>query len=282
MRFRILNLWFLLLHKLRLKQRTKPSGVACFAGLLYFLSMMKEIWRILPALVLRMVSILIIVFVILTLYQQKFDPYTIIDDVSVPKILAERGYTGSVVAERLHDNINIIVNGSISPASLGDFRNLRSWDQDQEYAGRFSSKMRREFSSFYPTEDWEKDRPNFVVPGVGMSIETIASIVNGFLHVPSSHLSGELVELPGDMLLLTLRQHEKSGVPISVMGSCKYPDMLLKRGARKILGQKHSVILGMIFTHEGNRNAAATEYQEVIKEDPHNAFAYGSIGVPRR
>ena len=70
--------------------------------------------------------------------------------IAVPRTLAEAGYTADVAAQRLHDALNKVVEVA---------------------------------SEKGPRVALQADLPNVVVPGVGLSLETIAADIRALFHI---------------------------------------------------------------------------------------------------
>jgi tetratricopeptide (TPR) repeat protein len=261
---RIRRLWFSLLHTMRPQQRTNPIRKAFFKTFFAFIisssCLVKRCWRAFPAFIARLISLVAIAYVAYFFIPQIHNPPTIIDDISVPKAFEENGFTATVASERLQDAINsIVTEAAISPGmSITEMAYLR------------------DSATFVSNYDLERERPNIIVPGVGFSTESIASLIAFLVH--AHRFSGEIVAMPGKRLSLTLRQDGKAfGTLIS--GPVMSPDELLKTGAREILEQQRPSILADILRLEGKRDEAFAEDRKAIQINPSDAFAHDGLGI---
>lgn len=190
----------------------------------------KQAWETLPALILRVASVAIVVVVAYILVPQIVNAPTTIDDISVPQVFAERGYTATVASERLRDTIESIETEAIEATG---------------YISRSSNFMVS--ADFAAAQDLERERLNILVPVVGLSTESISSLSASLLH--AHRYSGEFIVLPGKRLSLTLRQDDKSfGAPLS--GALTEPDSLLRMAAQEILEQRHPSVVVAALSHK--------------------------------
>jgi hypothetical protein len=92
--------------------------------------------------------------------------------ITVPKILADTGYTPDVAAQRLRGALNKVVAKTHSLAFIGDAR---------------SKKIE-------PVMTMQAELPNITVPGTGISLETISTYIRGFFHSGNRwDVSGEII-----------------------------------------------------------------------------------------
>jgi hypothetical protein len=153
-------------------------------------------WRALSSFTLSL-SAMITVVVVATLLVQNLTRRTIaIEPVSVPKELAENGYTPDVAARRLRDAVNVFV-AQAQTSMKGPEIALRG------------------------------DVPDIVVPTVGISIDSIAAAIRGFLHSNlHQSISGEFT-ITNRLLWLRLRIDGREFYSSATGGAPERPDELL-------------------------------------------------------
>ena len=127
----------------------------------------------------------------------------VIEPISVPKTLDEHGYSSSVAAQSLHDSIGAII-------------------------ARAKSRL--------PVQAFVLDAqsPDVIVPGVGLSLKTVAYTLMNFLRGDSRQaLSGEFTLRKG-RLRLTLRMN-RDVLWVSRDGDPEDPDALLRVAAHQVV-----------------------------------------------
>jgi tetratricopeptide (TPR) repeat protein len=158
------------------------------------------------------VAILIVGFGVYILYQSVTQKVISIAPISVPKGLADSGYTADVAAERLQDALNDIV-------------------------------MRADSKKEGPDVAREIDLPSIVVPSTSLSTETLASQIRRFLRIENrSNVSGEITTVDERLwLLLRINGHDLYVSPVGV--DPKHPDELFASAAEKVLEKNDPYIL---------------------------------------
>jgi tetratricopeptide (TPR) repeat protein len=163
------------------------------------------VWKALPTVVLTLAGLFTFVFIAVLLWQALAKKTIAIAPISVPKMLAESGYTADVAAQRLHDALNKVV----------------------KYARTRKNKKG-------PVVALQADLPSIVVPTIGLSLETIAADIRTFFRIARrSNISGEFT-IAQKLLWLRLRINGQDFF-ISPNGvDPERPDDLLLPAAEKV------------------------------------------------
>jgi hypothetical protein len=98
----------------------------------------------------------------------------VVDPISVPKELAERGYTGDVIAQRIHDEISEVYRIARTPL-----------EQDDTVEKRFDH-------SDFTTTPFEKTMPRIELPGGSMSLVAVVTGVRDLLGLIDTKITGEI------------------------------------------------------------------------------------------
>jgi tetratricopeptide (TPR) repeat protein len=98
----------------------------------------------------------------------------VVDPISVPKELAERGYTGEVIAQRIHDEISEVYRAARTPLDRDDTAE-KTFDQ-----------------SDFTTVRFEQTMPRIELPGGGMSLAAVVSGVRELLGLIDTKITGEV------------------------------------------------------------------------------------------
>jgi Tfp pilus assembly protein PilF len=194
------------------------------------------------------VAILAAGFVFYILYQSVTQKVISIAPISVPKELANNGYTPDVAAERLQDALNDIIDRAHS--------------------------VRRG-----PNVAGQADLPSIVVPSTSFSTETIAAQIRRFLRITSrSNVSGEITTLD-KKLWLRLRLNGHDLYATSAGGNLKRPDDLFEPAAQKIFEETDPYIFAnSLFNTEPDRCLKiARRIIDWHVEDPLAAWAHSYV-----
>jgi hypothetical protein len=179
-------------------------------------------WNRCVTLAINGVAILAVGFVLYILYQSVTQKVISIAPISVPKEMADEGYTPDVAAERLKDALSDIVTRAHS--------------------------LKEE-----PVVVRQADLPSIVVPSTSLSTEALAAQIRRFLGISSrSNVSGEITKVDNKLrLLLRMEGHDLYASPPG--GDFKQPDDLLADAAQKILEETRSVHFSCLTTICGSR-----------------------------
>ncbi|MGA2567960.1 MAG: hypothetical protein ABSF41_14175 [Pseudolabrys sp.] len=194
----------------------------------------------------------------------------VIEPISVPKELSDRGYTGEAVAQQLIDEINATYS---------------------EAETTFKAETGREFGTISKLES-EQSTPKVKLPGAGISMAAIIYYTRDFFGFYSVKLSGEIAqENP---------PQKKSGQEKSAQTSPPEPPkiilrarmaapsfyhqspdssenlaQLLKGAAFPILEKINPYIAGVIYLHRQDLNNATRMAQHCISSDNANDRQWG-------
>src|SRR5271165_6737813 len=231
------------------------------------------------------VLVLILVFVGL-LAAATFQRTTEIDLISAPKTFAEeKGYSPDVTARELEDAFYDVLAVLTQPAEASRTRTVanqprqdRSADQDRTVDAVVSYGQ-------LPIVAVISDRPAIVVPGVGVSIDSLASMIRGFL-CPSCRkiITGEFTNM-GGRLWLRIRANNHVVYVNEQGGDPNQPDVLLRQAAIKLLDSANPGTGAIAYNNFGNVkyragkiDEAITEYRAALGLDPKATFAYYNLG----
>jgi tetratricopeptide (TPR) repeat protein len=157
----------------------------------------------LAAVVLSVASVCAVAIILALLWLALTQKTIAIAPISVPKTVAENGYTADVAAQRLHDALNKVVEDAHS-------------------------------SKEGPEVALQTDLPSIVVPAIGLSLETIAADIRTFFHIKGRwNISGEFT-IGQKRLLLRLRMNGKDFYLSPSGVDPERPDELLAPAAEKV------------------------------------------------
>jgi hypothetical protein len=156
--------------------------------------------------------------------------------ISVPKDLADKGYTSDVAAERLQDALNDIVTRTHSMKGGPDVAR-------------------------------QADLPSIVVPSTSLSTEAIAAQIRRFFRIDSrSNVSGEIT-IVENKLRLRLRMNGRDLYASAAGGDRGRPDDLFEPAAQKILGETDPYILAASL-RESNPSKSLEIARRIISDRP--------------
>jgi tetratricopeptide (TPR) repeat protein len=160
-------------------------------------------WKELAAVVLSVVSVCAVAVILVLLWQARTKTTLAIAPISVPKTVAESGYTPDVAAQRLRDALNKVVEDAHS-RKIG------------------------------PEVALQADLPSIVVPTIGLSLETIAADIRTFFHIPGRwNISGEFTNAQ-KQLWLRLRMNGRDFFTSPNGVDPERPDELLAPAAKNV------------------------------------------------
>jgi tetratricopeptide (TPR) repeat protein len=230
------------------------------------------------------VAVLVAGFALYILWQSIFQKIISIAPISVPKNLADGGYTSDVAAERLQSVLNDIV------------------------ARAHSMRGGPEVAS-------QSDLPSIVVPSTALSTEAIAAQIRRFLDVNSRwNVSGEITVVD-KKLWVRLRMNGRNLYASAAGGDPEHPDDPFAQAAQKIFEDADPYILaasqresdpskslelakriisdrpktdpsvswahnliGGILLDQGQTDDAIHEYQIALELDPYSAVYHNNLG----
>jgi tetratricopeptide (TPR) repeat protein len=242
-------------------------------------------WKELAAVVLSVVSVCAVAIILVLLWQVLTKTTIAIAPISVPKILAESGYTADVVAQRLQDALNNVVKDA-----------------------RTSKQV--------PVVALQADLPSIVVPTIGLSLETVAADIRTFFHIPGRwNISGEFT-IAQKQLWLRLRMNGRDFFTSPNGVGLERPDELLAPAAEKVFeladpyiaaasladrdpGKCLEVAKGIIASRpemdpsvpwahvlvsyvliaQHKTEEAIAEYRKAIELDPRDAAPHSNLGI---
>jgi tetratricopeptide (TPR) repeat protein len=247
--------------------------------------LIRVIWNAVGKFVLQLAGLLAFALIGVLLWQALTKKTIAIAPISVPKMLAESGYTADVAAQRLHDALNKVV------------KHARTRKKGPEVA-------------------LQADLPSIVVPTIGLSLETIAANIRTFFPIARrSNISGELTiaqkllwlrlringqdfftspngvdpERPDDLLLPAAEKVFERVDPYIVAASLSQrdPGKCLEIATRIIANgpeTDQSVPLahdlaGIILSDPGKIEEAIAEYRKAIELDPRDADPHKNLAI---
>jgi hypothetical protein len=167
----------------------------------------KVYWKTTASFVLSLSAVTTVIVVAALLVEDLTRNAIYIEPISVPKSMAELGYTPEVSARRLRDAINRVVSAAHTSISG-------------------------------PNVALHGDQPDIVVPTVGISLSTIARSIRGFLHIHKRQtISGEFTEARGKFQI-RLRM-DSAELFISDEVGLEKLDQLMDTAAMDVVGKVH-------------------------------------------
>ncbi|MFY9956396.1 tetratricopeptide repeat protein [Bradyrhizobium sp.] len=162
-----------------------------------------------------------------------------IEPISVPKTLADSGYTSDVASHRLRDAINHYASFN-KPSYFGDIGGLNISARDE--------------------------LPDFVVPTIGLSLNAIVSSIQSVLHYSRGHV------ISGEMIF-----HDKFAVRVRVDGRQVYtsgfdsdsPDDLLAKAAPAVIEIIQPVVAAMAL-YRDHQDQGLLKADEIIAHTDHS------------
>jgi Flp pilus assembly protein TadD len=160
-------------------------------------------WKELAAFVLSVASICAVAIIAVLLWKALTQKTIAVAPISVPRMLAENGYTAEVAAQRLHDALNKVVEDAHSRKNG-------------------------------PEVALQADLPSIVVPAIGLSLETVAADIRTFFRIAGRwNISGEFT-IGQKQLLLRLRMNGKDFYLSPSGVDPERPDDLLAPAAEQV------------------------------------------------
>jgi tetratricopeptide (TPR) repeat protein len=179
--------------------------------------------------------VLFFIVIVITIFQSLTERAISIRPISVPKNLTDNGFTPEVASQRLRDALTAYIKNAQTDRMhilLGD------------------------------------DRPDIVVPTVGLSVETISSWIRTFLGVERRHeISGEIT-FTSEKLWLRLRLKNQEFYTSSAGVDLEKPDKLFAEAAPAIFGYLDPLLAAIGQFTAGNWQQALEGAQLIVEESP--------------
>jgi tetratricopeptide (TPR) repeat protein len=152
----------------------------------------------------------------------------VIDPIILPKEVIDSGWSPDDVSQRLNDKVHNIVN-----------RNGLKYSSSQIEIKRQFIKERGE-------------KPDFQVPGSGVSMSTLVHYAKDWLGFPETHFGGN-ISREGDSLQFVLRNNNQN-IPVAILKEAKLED-LLDRAAEEIVKSEvpHQLAFYLFFEEKEKR-----------------------------
>ncbi len=249
-------------------------------------------WRDLTAIALGIVGFFGVIAAAVLLYKAVYDPGIAIAPISVPKELADEGYTPDVAAVRLRTALNDV------------------------YIRAFSLRRRISPQPTLKNINVIGTAPNIIVPGTAFSIEALSAKIHSFYHPAGrSDVSGEIT-IVDSKLWLRLRLNGDDIYASAGGGDPKRPDDLYTEAAQEIFDETDPyllavslsesdpdrtleiakriiasrpesdptvpwthILIGNMLRFKGDIGVAIAEYHKAIVLDPRSAIARYNLGV---
>jgi len=222
---------------------TKPEANPVAAVTLPEVPNVKHLWQRATLLwngmfkfILNLVGALAFVLFAMLLYQIATERSIVIEPISVPQSLAANGYTPEVAARRLRDALT-------------------------KYHEQSQTTMRGSGLTLH------SERPNFVVPTVGLSSEAIATFIRDFFgHPRQQQISGEFT-IAENQLWLRLRSNGVELYTSTDGASPSNPDALFALAAPKIFEVSEPYIVAATL-YSVDRAKSIQRAEEIIAAGP--------------
>ena len=199
-----------------------------------------------------------------------------IEPISVPKSFAdEKGFGSDVASRRLQDAIETIlthITQNDSPTVAPQIRPI----QPSSLKARDVAVFRNpgEHANFLQ----QSDLPSIVIPGVGTSLNSFATTIQGFLGLERRlTISGEFTIFDGHISLVLRSNRHRISVK-EVVGDPDHPKALLDQAARDLVDKLLPTLGAKVHNNNGNDrhrenmpNQAISEYGVAIQLDPKSA-----------
>ena len=221
---------------------------------------------------------------------------SVLDPVSVPKDLADRGYSADVVAARLNDEMQKIIRDGSNVSALKQIETTA----DKSLATQLSAQ-----------------RPDIDVPVSGISIQNAFRYLRYAFGFPETHIGGSVTHEGGQMQLVLRTSGPRGNSYYSVFTGASL-DELLGLGAQQIIKERSPLLLagyffrnedkdpgykkaeealslsvnrsndpsgwpyflwGQVFRKRKQFDEAIEKYKEAIKRDPNDAESYNNWGT---
>jgi tetratricopeptide (TPR) repeat protein len=209
------------------------------------------VWKGMIKLALNVVAGLAFFVTVALFYQILTQRSIVIEPISVPQSLASNGYTPEVAARRLRDAL-------------------------KKYHAQAQTRMKASELALH------SERPNFVVPTIGLSFEAITAFVRTFFDFPHQlTISGEFT-IAEDRLWLRLRQNGLELYTSTDGVSADNPDVLLALASPKIFEQSEPyIVASALFDIDREKSLQLVEriIADRPKSDKNVVWSYILIGL---
>ncbi len=193
--------------------QAQPPNPSTWARIIYFI-------ETLTASIARLLGLLVVAFIVFVLIKSVLDRSTEIGEISVPKALADSGYTPEIAARWLRDRMNELSNKAWGRYPAPNQRKAEGQNHPQQLKGK-------------PVL-LKSEVPNIVVPTVGMSLSTVITSVRTLWGWQRHQIiSGEFF-VKNHRLWLRLRLNDVSYYTSDAGVDLENPDDLLLKAAAKI------------------------------------------------
>ncbi len=229
-----------------------------------------------------------------------------IESIEVPRALSDNGYTSGVAGHRLHDALNAYADQA---TSVGD-NNGTSFDLSVGFITADDANLNSNLDLNIAAHD---ERPDIVVPQIGLSLGVIESSIRSVLPTPGHAISGELTlrdskyalrlridnrqvfsseyesENPDDLMTKAAPALMDNIMPfVNAMaqynvqkeeGLLKADKIIADRDESDINVQQAYILKGNHALKNHNYGEAQDMFSKANRIDPKSAIAYNNIGV---
>ena len=269
-------------------------------------------------LVVKLPWAIVVIFVLLIVVRGLTEHVTVIEPLSVPKELEERGYTPEVAGKRMRDAIgrfassvntamknpeiampgelpNIVVPtvGISLDAIVASIRTLLRSTRSRSVTGEFTSvnkqlwlRLRLDGREIYSSPPGDVDKPDDLLPAAAAAVLKNIQPYFAAAAMHSSNPTGAMA-LANEVIEHRPESDENVAWLYNLKGSILYEsgDFLgARRAAEKALAlnpglaQAH-LNLGVVHAAEGDHDSAFNEYATAAKMDPGIAAAHNDVAV---
>ena len=193
------------------------------------------LWKALGSLVIALAGTIAVIVVAILLIQGLMRRTVAIEPISVPKELADKGYSPDVAAARLRDAMHALV-------------------------------ARADARTEGPNIAMRGEVPDIVVPTVGISVDNIVTAIRGFLHSNRRRsVSGEFVIAEG-RLWLRLRLNGKQIYASGSGGPVERPDALIAAAVPSVLKEIDPLVVAAYLLWYKDEQARALAILDQVLE----------------
>jgi tetratricopeptide (TPR) repeat protein len=195
---------------------------------------------------------LVALIIVMIVYNGLTQRVTVVEAISVPKVLADRGYSQDVAAQRFRDAIAKFT------------RPLKTGMRTSEVA-------------------LHTELPNIVVPSVGISLDAVMSSIRSLLRSTRSQSMGGELTIDNDRLWLRLRLNGVEFYSSKEGGDPEKPDEVLAAAVPEAMKKIQPYLVALSLSHNKDTDGALDVVKWITSslpdDDENVAWAYNLRGI---
>ena len=199
----------------------------------------------------------LLLLLIVTVIREVTQNTEVLEPIDVPRELIDRGYSPTVVAQRLNDEI-----GSLARTGSEYFP---SGTKDKDV---LSSKFVA-----------SAERPDIEVPGGGFSVRALVRYARYVINRPEAQIEGSISK-EGEQLQLVLRT-KRAGIDSVAIHKANNLEELLSLGAQNLLKERRPLLLAGYFLKNPGRDPGFKKTEEALRGSvaKHDVEGYDMLGL---